>query len=422
MTRWRLAITAALGALCVGFGGAELHARARIRAELASPLFASPVEIVPARAHLLPVGEAPRPLALAPVLRIQGGTRGTPDFGRLSDVAPSRSGDTLYVLDQMEARVYAFARDGRLLFDFGRKGPGPGEFRTPTHLLVLPWSGEVGVWDREAQRLTIHAPDGSLPRVVDPASGERRTSSRTVVRMAAFASGFVMEVHADPLQVKPEQQRGALVRLDTSLGGADTVVRFPVAGVRAWHVETAAGSSATTWLNPPVFSPVPSWDVMADGTVLFAPGGPAEAYRLSAGGALGIRWRSPPRRITRGDRLRRLAGEIDTGILRVPDVPLAFLETLHRRFFARVRPSVTGVLAGPGEDVWVRRFNTAESWEGHARTWDRADWNGTGRAPVHLPPRFRPLRISDGLIYGIAFDETYVDRVEIYRISHGGTP
>jgi hypothetical protein len=422
MTRRRLVAGTVLGVTVFGFGIAELRARARVHAELASPLFSPPEEFARARTQVLPAHGAPRSLSHAPVLRIEGGNSETPDFGRLADVAPSRSGDTLYVLDQMEARIYAFARKGHLLFDFGRKGDGPGEFRAPSHLLVLPWSGEVGVWDREAQRLTIHLPDGSRPRVMDPAPYERRTSSRTVERLAAFDSGFLMEVHADPLEVTPEQQRGALVRLDTALGNADTLVRFPVAGVRAWHVETAAGSSATTWLNPPIFSPAPSWDVLADGTVLFAPGGPAEAYRLDANSVLGMRWPSPPRRITRGDRLRRLAGEIDTGILRVPDVPLAFLETLHRQFFAHVRPSVTGVLAGPGGEVWVRRFDTTESWEGHARVWDRAAWNGAGREPVRLPPRFRPLHIAHGLIYGIAIDDMYVDRVEAYRIPDGGIP
>mgnify|MGYP006138285361 CR=1 FL=1 len=122
------------------------------------------------------------------------------------------------------------------------------------------------------------------------------------------------------------------------------------------------------------------------------------------------------------DELRRLAGEIDTGLMRVPEVPLGFLEALHRRFFARVRPSVTGVLAGPGGEAWVRRFDAAESWEGHARTWDRAAWEGPARGPKRLPPRFRPLRIADGLVYGIAFDDDYVDRVEVYRLSETGAP
>lgn len=343
MRRRRALVVVALGAVAAGFGAGEMRARAGVRAELASPLFAAPVDEAPARERVLPVRAEAHPLAAAPVLRIDGDDG--VGFGRLADVAPSRSGDTVYVLDQMEARVTAFTRGGLFLFDFGRKGPGPGEFTGPTQLLVLPWSGEVAVWDREAQRLTLHAPDGSRSRVVDPAAGSRRTRSRTVERLAAFGSGYVMQVHADPLEVRPDRQRGALVRLDTAFQAIDTLVRFAVAGVRAWHVETAAGSSATTWLNPPVFSPAPSWDVTADGTVLFAPGGPAEAYRLGADGALRVRWPSPPRRITREDRLRRLAGEIDTGLLRVPEVPLGFLEALHRRY---LRARAAGGYGRPG--------------------------------------------------------------------------
>ncbi|MBW3570588.1 MAG: hypothetical protein KY467_05740 [Gemmatimonadetes bacterium] len=422
MKRRRALVLAALVAVvaAAGFAAGELRARAGVRAELASPLFASPVDAAPARERLLPQRAEARPLAAAPVLRIGGGDGA--GFGRLADVAPSRSGDTLYVLDQMEARVSAFTRGGEFLFDFGRKGPGPGEFTRPTQLLVLPWSGDVGVWDHAAQRLTVFAADGSRPRVVDPAAGSRRTRSRTVERLSAFGSGFVMQVHADPLEVRPDRQRGALVRLDTAFQPVDTLVRFAVAGVRAWHVETAAGSSATTWLNPPVFSPAPAWDVLADGTVLFAPGGPAEAYRLDGEGATRLRWAFAPGRVPRGDRLRRLAGEIDTGLLRVPEVPLGFLEALHRRFFARVQPAATGILAGPGGEAWVRRFDTRDSWQGHARTWDRAGWDGTAGTPVRMPPCFRPLRIRDGVVYGIAWDEMQVDRVEAYDLSQTGAP
>lgn len=419
--RWRAVGALALIAATAGFS-AELRTRTHTRHELASPLFASPVDLAPVAERVVPAPSDRARAAFARVLRIDGGTREAPVFGRLADVAPSRSADTLYVLDEMEARVSAFDARGRFLFEFGSKGPGPGEFRGPTRLLVLPWSGEVGVWDPVAQRLTLHAPDGSRPRVVDPAAGSRRTTSRTVQRIAAFRDGFVMEVHADPLEVRPDLQRGALVRLDTGFRAADTLVRFAVPGVRAWHVETAAGSSATTWLNPPVFSPTPAWDLLADGTVLFAPGGPAEAYRLSAEGALRVRWNTAPERVTRRDRLRRLEGEIDTGLFRAPDVPLGFLEALHRRFFARVRPAVTGVLAGPAGEAWLRRFGTEESWLGHAREWDRTGWDGAARTTVTMPPRFRPVRIAGSLMYGIASDEMYVDRVEIYRLSETGAP
>jgi hypothetical protein len=87
-----------------------------------------------------------------------------------------------------------------------------------------------------------------------------------------------------------------------------------------------------------------------------------------------------------------------------------------------VRPAVTGVLAGPGGEVWVRRFDTGESWEGHARTWDRAGWNGAALGAVRMPPRFRPLRMVGSTMYGIAFDEMYADRVEVYHVSKAGAP
>ena len=391
----------------------------RVERELQSPLFAEPVRLAVDMERVLARGAAFQEVGDADrVLRIDGvAGDGDGGFGRLADVAPSRSGDTLYVLDEMEARVTAFARDGRMLFRFGGAGEGPGEFKRPTQVLVLPWSGEVAVWDHGRQRLTIHRPDGSAPRTADPAPGARRTTSRTVQRIAAWDGGYVLQVDSDPLRVEAAEQRGVLVRTDTALGGADTVAGFPVAGVRATHVETAAGSTATTWHNPPVFAPAASWDVLADGTVLLAPGGPAEAYRIAPSGAvLRARWAVVPGRVDRRDRLRRLRGEIDSGLFRAPDVPLSLLERLHRRFFAAVRPSVTGTLAGPGGAAWVRRFDTGTSWEGHARVWDRVDAQGRALPPLRLPAGLRPVRYANGLLYGIARDALYVDRVEIYRI------
>jgi hypothetical protein len=41
---------------------------------------------------------------------------------------------------------------------------------------------------------------------------------------------------------------------------------------------------------------------------------------------------------------------------------------------------------------------------------------------VRMPPRFRPLRIVGSTMYGIAFDEMYADRVEVYHLSEAGAP
>ena len=414
-----------LRAAAIGIGGLAMgvaalsafRGGARMDRELASVLFTDPVSLRPAVEHRLPARTASRARDIGPaqrVLRI-GGQAGEVEaaFGTVSDVAPARSGDTVYVLDGMNASVSAYSAAGRFLFAFGGEGGGPGEFRRPAQLLVLPWSGEVGVWDVEAQRLTVHTAAGAVARVLAPGAGDARGR---VQRVRAFAGGYVMEVHSDPLQVNAAAQRGALVRLDTAAAAPDTLFHFPIAAVNASHVEPAPGTSVTTWLKPPAWSPEPRWDVTADGTVLFAPGGPDEAYRVDPSGrAARVRRPAPAARVTRGDRLRRLEGERDRRLIGSPSTPVAVLEPINRRFFAAVRPGVTGVLAGPGGRLWTRGFDTRESWRGFSRTWAVTHADGTPAGAVRLPAGFEPLRITRGVVYGVRVDALHVERVEAYR-------
>jgi hypothetical protein len=420
--RRRGAVLGGAALLLLGVGALTAF-RAGVRAdrELASALFTHPVELTPDADRLLPARGAGTIREIgAPqrVLRIGGDAEEVEGaFGSVADVTPGRSGDTVYVLDGMSLSVSAFGTDGRFLFGFGGEGDGPGEFRRPVQLLVLPWSGEVAVWDVETQRLTVHTPAGHVARVLAPGAADARGKVR---RIRAYGGGYVMEVHSDPLLFSQAEQRGALVRLDTAARAPRTLFGFAIAPVNASHVESAPGVSVTTWLNPPYWSPEPRWDLLADGTVLFAPGGPDEAYRIAPAGAV-TRLHREHRyaRVTRRDRVRHLTGERDRHLIAYPTTPVALLEPLNRRFYAAVRPSVTGILAGPGGSLWTRGFDLRDSWRAFSRTWDPARADGTPSAGVRLPAAFEPLHIVDGVVYGVAQDEMYVQRVEAYRVEEG---
>jgi hypothetical protein len=420
--RRRAAVLGGGALLLLGvFALSAFRAGARAERELASDLFTHPVALTPDVDRLLPA-RAPADVreigAGERVVRI-GGDAGDVEaaFGSVADVAPSRSGDTVYVLDGMSFSVSAFGADGRFLLAFGGEGGGPGEFRRPVQLLTLPWSGEVGVWDVETQRLTVHTPAGKVARVLAPGAADPRGKVR---RIRAFAGGYVMEVHSDPLLVSQAEQRGALVRLDTAAEAPRTLFHFAIAPVHATHVEPAPGASVTTWLNPPYWSPEPRWDVLADGTVLFAPGGPDEAYRIApTGGVTRLRREPGYSRVTRQDRLRHLEGERDRHLIASPTTPVNVLEPINRRFYAAVRPSVTGMLAGSGGSLWTRGFDTRDDWRGFSRTWYRTHVDGTPSGPLRLPSEFEPLHIVGGLVYGIAEDEMHVQRVEAYRVEEG---
>jgi hypothetical protein len=64
-----------------------------------------------------------------------------------------------YVLDGTDARIVRYDREGNYLGAFGRAGDGPGEFRNPTDMTLLP-DGRLLVCDYNQERLSWFSPDG----------------------------------------------------------------------------------------------------------------------------------------------------------------------------------------------------------------------------------------------------------------------
>jgi hypothetical protein len=75
-------------------------------------------------------------------------------------VAIAVGGDgVVYMLDRQVPVVRAYAPDGTWLRDLGREGGGPGEFRQPNGLAVLP-DGRILVRDRGNVRIDVFGPGG----------------------------------------------------------------------------------------------------------------------------------------------------------------------------------------------------------------------------------------------------------------------
>jgi DNA-binding beta-propeller fold protein YncE len=80
-------------------------------------------------------------------------------FDGVADLAFSPNGD-FYVADgYRNSRVVKFSRDGEYLFEWGKKGAGPGEFNL-VHAVALDSKGRVFVADRENARIQIFDPNG----------------------------------------------------------------------------------------------------------------------------------------------------------------------------------------------------------------------------------------------------------------------
>jgi DNA-binding beta-propeller fold protein YncE len=94
------------------------------------------------------------------------GERGVPGadgqhFGGPSGVAVARDG-SIYVSDGYDnSRVAKFSASGEFLFDWGRKGSGPGEFDL-VHAVALDEQDRVYVADRGNARIQVFTPDGKF--------------------------------------------------------------------------------------------------------------------------------------------------------------------------------------------------------------------------------------------------------------------
>jgi peptidylamidoglycolate lyase len=84
-------------------------------------------------------------------------------FNRPTDVAVAEDG-SFYVSDgYRNSRVIKFSKDGKYLFEWGKKGDKPGEFIIP-HALDLDSKGNVYVADRENNRIQEFDADGKFIR------------------------------------------------------------------------------------------------------------------------------------------------------------------------------------------------------------------------------------------------------------------
>ena len=128
--------------------------------------------------------EAPLVHTIEELWRIGGDTDAEGEFfGVIGGIATDAEGN-VFVLDRQLSEVKVFSPDGGYLRTIGREGEGPGEFRNPIDMFILP-DGNIGVLQLAPGRLVMLTPDGE-PRgdhpLPDPDSGQTPTlvSGRTM--------------------------------------------------------------------------------------------------------------------------------------------------------------------------------------------------------------------------------------------------
>ncbi len=127
-------------------------------------------------------------------------------FGGPAGVAVAPDG-SFYVSDgYVNSRVAKFSQKGEFLFDWGKKGSGPGEFDLP-HNIALDAEGRVYVADRTNARIQVFTSDGKfLAQWKSPDLGRPWAA-------AVGADGYLYVVDGGDLKPVPPDQ-SHLLKLD----------------------------------------------------------------------------------------------------------------------------------------------------------------------------------------------------------------
>ncbi len=94
-------------------------------------------------------------------------------------VLVARCGRVFVVVDQAGNRVVALNREGRALWSVGRRGAGPGEFRSPS-ALSCDSENRVAIFDDANARITMISDDGKLVGAVPTEQRTRQVAQSRI--------------------------------------------------------------------------------------------------------------------------------------------------------------------------------------------------------------------------------------------------
>lgn len=306
----------------------------------------------------------------------------------------------------------------------GRRGQGPGEFRSIFPDAVFTRADSLLVHDGNNRRLTWLAPEGtiareaSIPQVhgdvrvlgVDAAGRVLLSASRTTFNFDGRSYTY---------------SRDTVTVLALGDAGPDTIVRFPGSETAIW-VRYRDGQPVTTMTMQLPFGYATHLGLTSAGIVIAA----TERNRLEvldeSGGLHGL-WRradAGPPLVTEAHRKRYIEYAVER--VRNPrNVDLAEVRTAARDRVAllpdaRPLPAFDALLVGRDGRIWVRDF--VPDWdENGPRTWTIYDRSGSVIALVTTPAGLHVTEVGDDYVVGVERDDTDVEYVVVRAIDRTGS-
>ena len=318
------------------------------------------------------------------------------DSARLSD------GSIAVVNQAGEVRLYS--GEGAHRFTFGRRGGGPGEFRTPLVIAAIrgdtlvigdeaPW--RFSYFDREGRYQRAFELPPEMYNIEEAGAWE---DGRVLVGMPCCRPGVAGEF----------VDRKLVAVLFTPSGRADTVAEFPFDRFGITSVDP------TLILGRPIFGAVGAIQPIADGIVYSTAREPGFRVVSLNGETLRIvRWTAPGHAVEPED-LQAYRADIAG---RLSHLPRRFTEARTGEHIpvADSFPALLTLRASLRGDVWVQEYPLPRR-TGPDRSWLVFDPDGSLRCRATLP-RMSVHEVGSNFIRGRVQDELGVEYIVEYEIT-----
>lgn len=320
-------------------------------------------------------------------------------MARLSD-------GSVAVIDRRDQRVRIFSETGEFTRSMGGRGEGPGEFRNPWFLWVLP-GDTLWVGDYRPQRFNVFTSDGEFIRLVtldplypNPSHGGGVLSGGTSINQRRDFEGERHDFRTpQALFLEAHGPDGTFSGLSLSLSGR-----------RFGSVE-----SAPDFLLGPLFDG--ESDVDARGTtVAVTTGHDPEIRLLDARFRLRriIRWSDEDRDVSRSDvrawRADYLERQPDLGDFAATLGPTVEALVSDERPVADRFPAVSSVAVARDGRIWVRRYPRPRETTG----WLVFEPDGGFLCHVDSVPGFQPYEFGADYILGSRRDDLDIESVVMH--------
>jgi hypothetical protein len=338
-------------------------------------------------------------------------------FQRISSVQVGTGGE-MTVIDSRALSIRRFDARGRLTHRFGRRGAGPGEFRSIRAAGVL--GDTLWVADGTLNRVTFFSPTGAVLKTIPLLFEPRHQAFSASTASALLTDGSV--VVAPDMLGEVAAQTPDLVRPLVRLA-RDGQVRDTIAQLRVGRPALLVGGWVLAF-QP--FADTPLWKAQPNGVSLVfvdrtVRGGRTPTYtvrRMAADGRTLFDRQYPytPQPIPRAEVDSVIAAAVQEFSDPTPPVSDLARVLRERMELPAHRPPVSRVVVGRDGTTFVGR----EGGSAQSLQWDILDERGERIGELSLPSQLRVLAADRDHVWGFETDEMDVATVVRYTLRKPG--